>query len=291
MHKDLVSVIMPIHNAEKYLDQAVSSIVNQTYKKLEIICIENGSKDKSLSKLKHYSKIYKNFVIIKLKKASLSNALNKGILRSKGEYIARMDADDISHPKRIEKQVKYLKKKKSISIVGSNINLIDAEGKFIKKIYYPQKFNKLKKKLEVDSYLAHPSVMMRKKIFKILKGYRFQFCPAEDYDLWLRALHFFKIENMREFLVNYRQHSNKMGSLMEFQTVLGATYARELYLRRLKLKTKKDKLILNRLVNMEDLIKIGVNKFYIFKHLANIIRKNKFKIFGYHKIFKLILIR
>ena len=248
MIKNLVSVVIPIHNAEKYLDRAIMSVIKQTYKKIEIICIENGSNDNSLALLKYYSKIYKNLKVIHLKKASLSDALNKGINKSNGEYIARMDADDISHPKRIEKQIKFLKKNKSVSIVGTNINLIDHQGNFVRKIYYPLKFKDLKKKLEVDSYIAHPSVMMRKEIFKKLKGYRFQFCPAEDYDLWLRALHHFKIENMKEFLLNYREHSSKMGSVMELQTILGATYARELYFKRIKLKIQKEKIKFNRLL-------------------------------------------
>ena len=110
MIKNLVSILIPIHNAEKYLDEAIMSVIKQSYKKIEIICIENGSNDNSLTLLKHYSKIYKNLKVIHLKKASLSNALNKGINKSQGEYIARMDADDISHPKRIEKQIKFLKK-------------------------------------------------------------------------------------------------------------------------------------------------------------------------------------
>lgn len=288
MIKNLVSILIPIHNAEKYLDEAIVSVAKQTYKKIEIICIENGSEDNSLVLLKNYSKIYKHLKVIHLKKASLSDALNKGINKSQGEYIARMDADDISHPKRIEKQIKFLKKNKSVSIVGTNINLIDHQGNFVRKIYYPLKFKDLKKKLEVDSYIAHPSVMMRKEIFKQLKGYRFQFCPAEDYDLWLRAIHHFKIENMKEFLLNYREHSSKMGSVMELQTILGATYARELYFKRIKLKIQKEKVKFNRLVNMSDLLKIGINKFYIFAHLVNIIRKNKFKAFGYLKVLELI---
>ena len=288
MIKNLVSILIPIHNAEKYLDEAIMSVIKQSYKKIEIICIENGSNDNSLALLKYYSKIYKNLKVIHLKKASLSNALNKGINKSQGEYIARMDADDISHPKRIEKQIKFLKKNKSVSIVGTNINLIDHQGNFVRKIYYPLKFKDLKKKLEVDSYIAHPSVMMRKEIFKKLKGYRFQFCPAEDYDLWLRALHHFKIENMKEFLLNYREHSSKMGSVMELQTILGATYARELYFKRIKLKIQKEKIKFNRLVSINDLLKMGINKFYIFAHLVNIIRKNKFKAFGYLKVLELI---
>ena len=287
MIKNLVSILIPIHNAEKYLNEAIMSVIKQSYKKIEIICIENGSNDNSLALLKYYSKIYKNLKVIHLKKASLSNALNKGINKSNGEYIARMDADDISHPKRIEKQIKFLKKNKSVSIVGTNINLIDHQGNFVRKIYYPLKFKDLKKKLEVD-YIAHPSVMMKKEIFKKLKGYRFQFCPAEDYDLWLRALHHFKIENMKEFLLNYREHSSKMGSVMELQTILGATYARELYFKRIKLKIQNEKIKFNRLVNINDLLKIGINKFYIFAHLANIIRKNKFKAFGYLKVLELI---
>ncbi len=289
MKKNFVSIIIPVYNSEKYLSSCLLSIVNQTYKKIEIICIENGSNDNSYSILKIFSKNYKNIKVINLKKPSLSNALNKGIKLSKGEFIARMDADDISHPKRIEKQIKFLKKKKDVSIVGTDINLIDENGNFLKKIKYPHKFKDLKKKLEIDSFVAHPSVMMRKKIFSILKGYRYQFCPAEDYDLWLRALHHYKIENMGQTLLNYRQHSNKMGSVMDLQTILGATYARELYFKRLNLKIKSEKIKFNRLVKMKDVINIGVKKHKIFTHLMNIIRKNKFKSFGYLKMLELIM--
>ena len=289
MKKNFVSIIIPVYNSEKYLSSCLLSMVNQTYKKIEIICIENGSNDNSYNILKTFSKNYKNIKVINLKKPSLSNALNKGIKLSKGEFIARMDADDISHPKRIEKQIKFLKKRKDVSIVGTDINLIDENGNFLKKIKYPNKFKDLKKKLEIDSFVAHPSVMMRKKIFSKLKGYRYQFCPAEDYDLWLRALHYYKIENMGQTLLNYRQHSNKMGSVMDLQTILGATYARELYFKRLKLKIKSEKIKFNRLVKMKDVINIGVKKHKIFIHLMNIIQKNKFKGFGYLKMLELIM--
>ena len=93
---------------------------------------------------------------------------------------------------------------------------------------------------------------------------------------------------MKEFLLNYREHSSKMGSVMELQTILGDTYARELYFKRIKLKIQMEIIKFNRLVSINDLLKMGINKFYIFAHLVNILRKNKLKAFGYLKVLELI---
>ena len=219
----------------------------------------------------------------------MSNALNYGIKKSTGQFIARMDADDISYPTRLKDQIDYLNKNKHISILGTNINLVDKNGKFLKKIEYPTTFKNVSKKLEIDSYIAHPSVMMRKSIFKKIGFYRYQFCPAEDYDLWLRALHFFKIENLKKTLLDYRQHDKKMGSIMQLQTFVGASYARELYKIRKNKRIYFDRITFKRLVDITDLIKIGVPKKKILKELIKMFFQNIFNIMIIKKIILLII--
>lgn len=288
MKKNFVSIIIPAYNAEAYIETSLKSIINQTFKNFEIIVIENGSTDKSLKKIIKLSKIDKRIKVFSIKKKSLSTALNYGIKKSKGEFIARMDADDISHPTRLSDQVNYLNKNKHISILGTNINLIDKDGKFIKKIEYPSSFKKVSEKLEIDSYIAHPTVMMRKNVFNKIGFYRYQLCPAEDYDLWLRALHFFKIENLKKTLLDYRQHNKKMGSTMKLQTFVGASYARELYKIRKNKKIYFDRITFKRLADITDLIKVGVQKKKILKELIKIFFQDIFNIMIIKKIILLI---
>lgn len=120
----LVSVVMPVFNAEKYLFEALSSIVNQSYQNLEIIVVDDASTDSSVSIVESFSdtriKLFKNESNLKIVKT-----LNFALTKVNGEYIARMDADDISHPERIRKQVEFLEKNRGIDILGTNIWVID----------------------------------------------------------------------------------------------------------------------------------------------------------------------
>lgn len=202
--KNLVSVIMATNRVDKYLSKAIESILNQTYKNLEFIIVANGPEKLNI-KL-YIEENFKNskIIIITSSIPQLSNSLNIAIDHSKGNYLARMDADDISHPERIEKQINHLLKN-NIDIVGCDINLIDEDGNFLGRREYP-KGKSIYKKIYFRNPLAHNTVIYKKSSILSIRGYNSGF-NSEDYDLWLRAYRQnLKIENINEFLLDYRIH-------------------------------------------------------------------------------------
>ena len=124
MHKPIVSVILPVYNEEKYIGSAVDSILSQSLKNIELIIIDDGSTDKTLSILQTYKKDSR-VRIVSQENSGLATALNNGIAISQGKYIARQDADDLSVQDRLEKQVNYMDLHPDIGILGSNYHTID----------------------------------------------------------------------------------------------------------------------------------------------------------------------
>ncbi len=156
MSNSLVSVIIPVYNLEKYVKEAIKSIQNQTYENLEIIVIDDGSIDdtynivEKLAKEDNRIKLYKNEKNLKIVKT-----LNRALSLANGEYIARMDGDDISVPDRIEKKVRFLEENKDISLVGCSLISIDRQGHEIKKVEKIQDFNLIRKTLRYTSPISH----------------------------------------------------------------------------------------------------------------------------------------
>lgn len=183
----LVSVLMPVFNVEKYVKEAVQSIQNQTYKNLEIIIIDDGSTDDTCSIIEELAKsddrikFYKNEKNLKIVKT-----LNRALSLAKGEYIARMDGDDISELDRIERKVSFLERNPSIDLIGCSLISIDENGKQIKKIKKLQSFDLVKKTLRYTSPVSH-IWLCRKDVYNKLNGYR-ELSGAEDYDFILRLI-------------------------------------------------------------------------------------------------------
>lgn len=119
-----VSVVMPVYNSEKYLKESIESILNQSYSDLEFIIINDGSTDNSFKIIKEYAKLDKRINVISRENKGIVYSLNEAIRLAKGEYIARMDADDISAPKRIEKQISFLKSHRDIDILGTQVKVV-----------------------------------------------------------------------------------------------------------------------------------------------------------------------
>ena len=173
MYEKLVSVIIPCYNAEKYLRESVESIINQSYPNLEIICIDDCSTDSTLAILEELaSRDARVKVLHNSRNMKIASSLNRGLEYSTGEYIARMDADDIALPKRIEKQVDYLEKNKETDICGTWCEKIDSEGKHIGKIIYPLLHDDLKVMLLFNSCFAHPTVMFRRTVYQSVGEYK-----------------------------------------------------------------------------------------------------------------------
>lgn len=201
---ELVSIILPVYNAGKYISEAIESIINQTYQNLQIIIIDDGSTDNSLEIINSFKD--KRINVISRKNMGLIFTLNEALQYAKGNYIARMDADDISRSDRIEKQVSFLKKNPNISIIGSYATIIN-ESNHIIGYRKPAKHNfSLKATCFLGSPFIHPSVMFNKKLINNELYYSDEFLHAEDYELWSRLAtkDDIKFSTIPEYLLMYR---------------------------------------------------------------------------------------
>lgn len=197
----LVTVLMPAFNAEQYLDSAIKSIVDQTFKDFEFLIVDDGSTDSTLRILKNYKD--DRIRLVKNKRhLGLADTLNKGIELARGEYIARMDSDDISLKKRLEVQVNYLKKHSDVDIVGSWVYAFDDSQKTLWR--YPESDKEIRCELFFRSALAHPSVVYRKRLFAQKLHYVRDYKYAEDFELWKCASLVTKIRNIKRPLLHYR---------------------------------------------------------------------------------------
>lgn len=206
-----VSVVMPVYNAARFLEEAVRSILGQTFSDLELIIIDDGSTDDSLSILKAITD-ERICVFCNDCNLGVSASLNRGISVARGEYIARMDADDISFPCRIEKQVKFLDAHLEVSVVGVKCCLVDVEGKEVglwRNDSETVSASEIRGMLPICNCIAHPGIMMRRKVATAFL-YRTE-QDYEDYDLWLRlsaAGH--RLEKLDEVLLKYRVHPSSV---------------------------------------------------------------------------------
>lgn len=200
-----ISVIMPAYNAEKYIAEAIDSILGQTFGDFEFIILNDCSKDRTEEIILSYSD--SRIVYLKNEKnMGVAATLNRGLSVARGEYIARMDADDISLPERFEKQVAYMEANPETMVLGC---ALERFGQDIKT--QVRSFSTDSKQMRIDLLfacgLAHPSVMMRRAVIMELGGYDMSFEGMEDYELWCRVLNKHEITTLPDVLLRYRVHS------------------------------------------------------------------------------------
>lgn len=205
----MISIGIPFYNAEKFLDDAIQSVINQTFKEWELILIDDGSRDNSLKIAYKFAKIDSRIRVISDGfNKKLPSRLNQLILESKYDFCVRMDADDIMHPERLEKQYDFLIKNSDIDLVSTAIYSIDIDNKIIgnREVDNPVTLNSL---LKGNYQIVHPSVMARKKWYKN-NLYNEGFDRAEDYELWMRSIinKNLNIFIMNEGLLYYREVGN-----------------------------------------------------------------------------------
>lgn len=204
--KPNVSIVMSVYNGEEYIDEAIKSVLNQTYSDFEFIIINDGSSDETLSIINKYKAKDSRIFLISRENKGLVASLNEGIDNAKGKYIARMDADDLCRIDRIEKQVSFLDKNSSFGFVSSRAKAIDQEGRYIRNINTPKHNIILKSTLFFGNPIIHPSVMFNKELINKSLYYSDEFLYAEDYELWARLSLDSKIKfySIPEYLLSYR---------------------------------------------------------------------------------------
>lgn len=207
----IVSVVMSVYNAEKYLEEAIDSILSQTYKDFEFIIINDGSTDYSLEIIKKYKKQDERIVVISRENKGLIVSLNEGIEKAKGKYIARMDADDISLPTRFEEQINLMSKE-NLDICGCHYFVMNKEKKYIDTILTPLDNASLVLYLAFAVPFAHGSVMIKKSFLlenNILYGQKVDF--AEDKALWIQLYETeAKFGNVNKILFEYREFNESL---------------------------------------------------------------------------------
>ena len=234
----LVSVIMSVYNEkEKWLMQAIESILKQSYKNIEFIIILDNPDNKKLNDIiKFYCKKDDRVCYFKNEKnIGLVKSLNSALSYAKGDFIARMDADDISMPDRFEKQMNYLNEHPDIDLIGARCINIDEEGT---ELYgdgvIPGDMKLIKSCLANVDFINHPTWFFRKECSDKNKGYREITC-AEDYDFLLRLItNGFKLANTNEFLVRYRIRSSGISQSNSLQQLLYSKHVVKMYKDRVK---------------------------------------------------------
>lgn len=197
-----VSVIMSVFNSEKYISDCIRSILNQSYKDLEFIIVNDASTDGTYSIIEQFAEKDKRIRVIKnIENKGLTYNLNRAIEISDGDYIARMDSDDISVPERLEKQVSYLDENKNIDICGSWSYLIDSENHLRFCAKRPCNDKEIKGQMLFGNPITHSSVMMRRTAFDV--KYDESFRTMQDYKLWVDWSER-KFYNIPEYLLLYR---------------------------------------------------------------------------------------
>ncbi|GGH11837.1 glycosyltransferase [Sphingobacterium alkalisoli] len=207
---ELVSVLLPCHNGEKYLNACIDSVLKQTYPQFELIVVNDGSTDKTREIVEKYDDERIRLINYK-QNVGIVDSLNHGIKEAKGKYIARIDADDMMHPDRLHKQIQYLENQENqdVGLVGSHHYVINSIGKITSLKQYPITNNEINATLLFHNPFSHPSVMMRADVVKKIK-YSNQYPHVEDYHLWFNILKKHKAGNIPEYLTYYRVHDNSL---------------------------------------------------------------------------------
>lgn len=201
-----ISVLIPVYNAECYLEEAINSILNQTFPDFEVIIVDDGSTDTSLSILNSFAQSDSRIKIISRPNTGIVGALNDGLKVCTGKYIARMDADDLCRPDRFDLQIKRMKLEPDLVALGSCAVAIDPDGDILGDAPVPLANDEIDSQhLKGITSIYHPAVMMVTETVRKLGGYRQAAWPAEDLDLWLRLGEVGRIANLPEPLFVWRR--------------------------------------------------------------------------------------
>ena len=215
----VVSVVMSVYNCQRYLAEAVESILAQTLRQFEFIIIDDGSTDGSGAMLKEYAERDPRVRLVSRANKGLTKSLNEGIALSRGRYIARMDADDVALPERFAEQVRWLDEHPDYAAVGSDVQQIDGDGNPLPGPEIPLAHELIEKDLlqGKGGALRHPALMVRREVLVAINGYEERYITAQDLDLYLRIGERGKLANLPKVLLRYRIHPESVNFAKRFR--------------------------------------------------------------------------
>ena len=219
-----ISVLMPVYNGASYLAEAVESIRAQTFGDFEFIAVDDGSTDGSLPLLQRFAQEDPRLRIVSRPNTGIVGALNDGLAVARGEFVARMDADDIAEPVRFEKQLAVLRADPECVALGSSVVFIDPVGRPLKAYYPPLDHAAIEEELARGNggALIHPTVVFRRSALLQCGGYRSHYNYIEDLDLYVRLLDAGRLANLPELLLHYRQHPQSVNHVKGSRRVQAA---------------------------------------------------------------------
>jgi hypothetical protein len=205
-------VLLPVWNGEAFLEQAMESILRQTFSSFELIVIDDGSTDRTAAIAEEFASGDDRVRVLGRPHEGLSAALNAGIAAARGEYVARMDADDISLPDRLQKQVAYLDAHPACVALGTWIEVVDEAARPIGLKTFATTHDEISAALlRCVSPMAHPTVVARRDVLGAAGGYDARRYPSEDLDLWFRLADRGELANLGEALLQHRRHKQAIG--------------------------------------------------------------------------------
>ena len=294
-----LTVLMSVFNGDSYLDCAIQSILNQTYKDFDFLIINNGSIDKTESILDHYAKVDNRIKIIKnTNNIPLIEARHQGMLLSNAEWVALMDADDYAYPQRLERQMKFLKKEGSkIGALGTYAYYMNQKNELIGVLKTgPITENQFDQVLHQNEALViiDPSAIIHRQSYLDIGGYRSEYTPAGDLDLWYRLCEYGKqVRTIPEFLMRYRIHDESISCSKTMVQRMKTHFINHNMRRRRKGLNERTYSEFESYINKKPLSRI---KWFIsdsgmtyFKRAGNLFGKGKYAAFSFFLVISLIL--
>ncbi len=253
-HKKIqITVLMSVYNQEKYLKASIESILKQTYSNFKFLIINDGSTDNSIKIIKKFKEKDQRIKLINQKNFGLTKTLNNSLLKITSKYVARMDADDISHPERLEKQLEEFLKNDKLVLLGTAARYVDVNGKELFKSKQLKKYTDIKRFKYYASPFIAPSVMFKLKDFRNLGFFNPTFKYSQDYDAWLRFIFYNKeCKNLNIPLIDIRDHNNNISNKYKKEQGIFSLTAKQLYKTRYKVDIRKLK---SKKIKIENLLK------------------------------------
>ena len=231
-----VSVVLSVYNGDRFIREAIESVLSQTFREFEFLIIDDGSTDRSREIICSYDDSRIRF-IENTKNLGLTRSLNVGLRQAHAPLIARQDADDISHPLRLEKQVGFMDLHPTVALLGTQAQVIDADGV---PIAYPEhrkatQAESILWQMAVDSAFVHTSVIFRRDVvLGRLGGYDETYTNGQDADLWSRLAGKYGVRNLPDTLVRSRVHAGSISVRKRFVTPDAIRRGESIYLRTLR---------------------------------------------------------
>jgi len=209
MNPPTVSVVMSVYNGQRFLSEAVQSILGQSFSDFEFVIVDDGSTDKSSEILAQYMRRDGRIRVHRQTNKGRALSLNIGMELSKGRYIARMDADDVALPNRLAEQVDFMERHPEVGLLSGSYERINSDGRLMDTVRLPLGDDEIRSMMLHSNAMCHPAVMMKKEVAIACGGYRKVFSESEDYDLWLRMSERIQLANLEQPILRYRVHSKQ----------------------------------------------------------------------------------